>query len=453
MKKDFLWGASTSAYQVEGGWNEDGKGLSVQDIKKVSNTISDFKTAVDHYHAYKEDIELFRELGLRAYRFSISWARILPAGTGEINQQGIEFYNKLINELLAAHIEPIVTMYHFDLPAELEKKGGWNNRETIAAFEEYCAILFENFSGRVKYWLTINEQNMMILASSAVLEGKKELQQSFQESHHMFVAQAKVIANFHKNYRGKIGPAPNIAFINPATDAPEDNLAAQNFSALRNWLFLDVPIYGVYNHQAQSILEQLEINIIWEDGDAELLKAGIADFIGLNYYTTNTVSAFFETVNKDGDQQSGFDLPNYFQSKRNTHLEKTEFGWEIDPIGFRLTLHEVYSRYRLPILITENGIGGEDYLKNGEIQDNYRITYLRRHIKQMEQAIKEGVSVLGYCPWSVLDLVSTHEGMKKRYGFIYVNRTDTELLDLKRYKKASFYWYQQVIRNGGLEDE
>ncbi len=449
--REFLWGAATSAYQVEGAWNEDGKGLSVQDVKKIPAGTSNFQVAMDHYHHFIEDVQLFKELGLKAYRFSIAWTRIFPEGDGQVNQEGLDFYGELIDELLAADIEPIVTVYHFDLPQKLAEKGGWHNRETITAFENYCQTLFEAFGERVKYWLTINEQNMMVLASSAVLSGKKSEKQNYQENHHMLVAQAKVMKAYHDgNYPGMIGPAPNITYVNPFSCKPEDVLAAQNFSALRNWLFLDVPALGYYNHQAVAIMKKLGVFPEIEPEDLVAFREGQADFIALNYYSTNTVAEYKgREETPDQDQQTGFQLPGYFQAEKNPHLKDTEFGWEIDPVGFRITLHEVYSRYHLPLMITENGIGGRDELVDGEVHDEYRIAYLEDHISEMEKAMDEGVDVIGYCPWSALDVISTHEGIEKRYGFVYVNRTDTELLDLKRYKKESFYWYQKVIKNGG----
>lgn len=453
MEKEFLWGASTSAYQVEGGWDADGKGPSVQDVKAIPAGTSDFKVAADHYHRYKEDIALFKELGLTAYRFSIAWTRIFPQGEGAVNQAGLDFYDQLIDELLANGIEPIVTVYHFDLPQALEAKGGWHNRETISAFVRYCEILFEHFGDKVKYWLTINEQNMMILASSAVLSGKKSLQQNFQENHHMLVAQAQVMKRYHDmKLPGKIGPAPNIAFINPASSKPEDVAAAQVFNAFRNWLFLDMPVFGHYNHQVWHVLETLGAAPEFAPGDEEILKSGKPDFIAFNYYSTNTVKAYPHTgeLTEDGDQQSGFGLPGFFESTPNPYLDTTEFGWEIDPLGFKTTIHELYSRYHLPLLVTENGLGGKDELVEGQVHDQYRIDYLDAHIKQLQEAKKEGADVFGYCPWSAIDLISTHEGIAKRYGFIYVNRTDDELLDLKRYKKDSFAWYQEVIKNGGV---
>lgn len=452
---DFLWGAATSAYQVEGAWNEDGKGPSVQDVREVVENTSDFKVAADHYHHMKEDIALFAELGLKTYRFSIAWSRVIPDGDGEVNEKGLAFYSELIDECHKHGIEPLVTVYHFDLPAKLEEKGGWANRATIAAFTRYCTILFDHLGDRVKYWLTINEQNMMILAGAAVGTGQRSFKELFQENHHMLVAQAQVMRDYHAgNYPGKIGPAPNIALVYPETDHPADIRAAQNMDALRNWLFLDPAVFGVYNHLALKILKELGATPEFEEGDAEILKAGTCDFIAFNYYNSMTVAAspLVEAEVSGGDQQSGFALPGFFKMVSNKNLDKTEFGWEIDPEGFRSTANEIYSRYRKPLVVTENGLGGRDVLEaDGRIHDDYRIDYLQKHIAQMQLAMDDGVELFGYCPWSAIDLISTHEGIRKRYGFIYVNRSDFDLKDLKRYKKDSFYWYQKVIQTNGAD--
>lgn len=449
MKENFLWGASTSAYQIEGAWNEGGKAPSVQDVKTVPKGTTDFTVAIDHYHHFKEDIQLFKELGLKAYRFSISWSRVMP--NGQVNEEGITFYESLIDELISQGIKPIVTVFHFDLPVYVAEKGGWENRETIAEFSKYCQLLFERFGEKVPYWQTINEQNVMALAGSVIGTSNKTFKEKFQENHHMLVAQALVTKLFHEQgYPGKIGPAPNIASVYPATDKPEDQLAALYMSALRNWLFLDVAVYGTYNHNAWHLLESIDAAPVVTEEDRAILSSGICDYIAFNYYNTMTVSAYYEKENKI-DQQSGFGIPGFFQSVENKHLPLTEFGWPIDPVGFRFTLNEIYSRYKLPVLITENGIGAKDTLTvDGKIHDNYRIDYLQEHIKQMELTIKDGVEIIGYCPWSAIDLVSTHEGIEKRYGFIYVNRTDESLLDLARYRKDSFYWYKDVIKRNGL---
>lgn len=449
--KNFLWGASTSAYQVEGGWNADGKGPSVQDVKDIPAGTTDFKVAVDHYHRFAEDVKLFKELGLKAYRFSIAWSRVMP--NGKVNPEGIKFYRNLINLLKENQIEPIVTVFHFDLPAEIDRAGGWENRETIQQFADYCDVLFENFGQDVKYWQTINEQNVMALAGSVIGTSQKSMREKFQENHHMLVAQALVTKHYHEHgYPGKIGPAPNIASVYAASDRPADQLAALNMSALRNWLFLDVAVYGRYNHNAWHILESIGATPVVTETDREILATGTCDYIAFNYYNTMTVAAYFAKENKI-DQQSGFGIPGFFQTVTNEHLPLTEFGWPIDPQGFRFTLNEIYSRYHLPVLITENGIGAHDELtEDHQIHDQYRIDYQKQHIQQMELAIQDGVEVIGYCPWSAIDLISTHEGMQKRYGFIYVNRTDDELKDLARYKKDSFNWYQRVIEHNGIVD-
>jgi len=456
--RNFLWGASTSAYQVEGAWNEDGKGLSVIDVAKYPEGTSDFKVASDHYHRYKEDIALFAEMGLKAYRFSIAWTRIYPNGTGEINQKGIDFYNNLINELLSYNIEPIVTMYHFDLPYALQQKGGWSNRETIDAFENYARTLFKYFGDRVKYWLTINEQNMMILYGSVIgivnpnIENpKKEL---YQQNHHMFLAQAKAINLCHEMCpNAEIGPAPNIAYVYPASSKPEDILAAQNFSSIRNWLYLDMPVFGRYNSVAWSYMEEEGCTPIIQEGDMEILESAKPDFIAFNYYSTVTVAennSNASAENSIGDQQITIGEPGFYRGVANPYLGKTQFGWEIDPIGFRITLRELNDRYNLPLLVTENGLGAYDKLEEGDvINDDYRIEFLRKHIEQARLAISDGVNLIGYCPWSAIDLVSTHQGFSKRYGFIYVNRDEFDLKDLRRIKKKSFYWYKNVIATNG----
>ncbi|MDM5463023.1 glycoside hydrolase family 1 protein [Bacillus cereus] len=455
FKKDFLWGASTSAYQVEGAYNEDGKGLSVQDVKVIPEGTSDFTVCSDHYHHFKEDVKLFSELGLKVYRFSIAWTRILPNGTGEVNEKGITFYSNLIDELLKHDIVPLITMYHFDLPYELEKKGGWSNRATIDAFVTYCEILFERFGDRVKNWLTINEQNMMILHGQAVgtsIVSQKEL---YQQNHHMLLAEAKVTNLCHEMIRdAKIGPAPNISYVYPKTCKPNDIIAAQNCNAIRNWLYLDMAVYGRYNNIAWNFMKSKNIEPVILEGDMEILSSSKPDYIAFNYYSSITVSEYDENfvIDEAADQQIEVGEEGFFMGDDNEHLELTDFGWEIDPIGFRVTLREVNDRYNFPIIVTENGIGAYDKVdEDGSVQDHYRIDYLKKHIEQMELAIADGVDVIGYCPWAAIDLISTHQGFRKRYGFIYINRDEDDLKDLKRIKKQSFYWYKEVISSNGKE--
>ncbi|EOP53729.1 glycoside hydrolase family 1 protein [Bacillus nitratireducens] len=455
FKKDFLWGASTSAYQVEGAYNEDGKGLSVQDVKVIPEGTSDFKVCSDHYHQFKEDVKLFSELGLKVYRFSIAWTRILPNGTGEVNEKGITFYSNLIDELLKHDIVPLITMYHFDLPYELEKKGGWSNRATIDAFVTYCEILFERFGDRVKNWLTINEQNMMILHGQAIGTSILSQKELYQQNHHMLLAEAKVTNLCHEMIRdAKIGPAPNISYVYPKTCKPNDIIAAQNCNAIRNWLYLDMAVYGRYNNIAWNFMKSKNIEPVILEGDMEILSSSKPDYIAFNYYSSITVSEYDENfvIDDAGDQQIEVGEEGFFMGDDNEHLELTDFGWEIDPIGFRVTLREVNDRYNLPIIVTENGIGAYDKVdEDGSVQDHYRIDYLKKHIEQMELAIADGVDVIGYCPWAAIDLISTHQGFRKRYGFIYINRDEDDLKDLKRIKKQSFYWYKEVISSNGKE--
>ena len=462
--KDFLWGASTSAYQVEGANLEDGKGPSCQDVKTVPEGTSDLTVCADQYHHYKEDVALMAEMGFKVYRFSISWSRIIPQGTGAVNPKGIEYYNNLIDECLKYDMVPLVTMFHFDMPAALDERGSWSNPESVDWFVNFSRVMFENFGDRVKYWLTINEQNMLtlvgpLIGTLTIPEGTENvIKEIYQQNHHMLVAQAKAMALCHEMLPGaKIGPAPNISLVYAATCKPEDVLAAQNFNAIRNWLYLDMAVYGKYNNLVWAYLEENDATPVFAEGDAEALANGHPDFIGFNYYSTATVeySGSDDIAKQGGDQQSGTNIPGMFKEYANPNLPRTEFNWEIDPVGYRNTLREVYSRYRLPIIITENGLGAYDTLtEDGKVHDQYRINYLRTHIEQMRLAISDGVEMMGYCPWSAIDLISTHEGMRERYGFIYVDRDEFELRTMKRYRKDSFYWYKQVIESNGenLED-
>jgi len=457
--KDFLWGASTSAYQVEGANREDGKGPSVQDVKKVPDGTSELDVCADHYHRYREDIALMAEMGFKEYRFSIAWTRILPQGTGDINPKGIAYYDDLINACLEHHIEPVVTIYHFDLPAALAEKGGWSRRESVDEFVAYCRVLFEHYGDRVKYWLTINEQNMLTMMGEAIGTARldpnvSKLKQLYQDNHHMLLAQARVMKLLHEMVPGaKVGPAPNISLVYPKTCKPADVLAAQNFNAIRNWLYLDMAVWGLYNPQVWAWLEQNDALPDIRPGDMEEMKAGKPDFIAFNYYGTATVEAPDGTEKDFGDRPKKGDrigIPGMYALTGNGHLPLTAFGWEIDPEGFRATLREIYSRYHLPMIITENGLGAYDKLEaDGTVHDGYRIDFLREHIRQMQLAITDGCEVFGYSPWSAIDLISTHEGIVKRYGFIYVNRDEFDMKDLKRIRKDSFYWYKKVIASNG----
>ena len=461
--KDFLWGASTSAYQVEGGWDADGKSPSIIDMCKHPEGTADFKVASDFYHHYKEDLRLMHEMGLKAYRFSIAWTRVIPDGVGAVNEKGLAFYEDVIDTCREYGIEPIVTMYHFDLPYCLEEQGGWNNRDTIDAFVEYVKVLFARFGKKVTYWLTINEQNTMILHPGAIgtpkggtLPTKKEL---YQQNHHLMLAQARVMKLCHEMCpNGKIGPALNTTAMYPETCKPEDSIAAHNWESIRCWNFLDVAVFGRYNRLAFSYLEDRDIAPVVLLEDADILKGANPDFIAINYYSTATIAESKNDASdvsaRAGDQQIMLGEKGVYRAAENPYVGKTPYGWVVDPVGLRMTLRKVCERYDLPILITENGIGAPDKLeKDGKIHDDYRISYLKAHVEQIQMAITDGVQMLGYCPWSAIDVVSTHQGYGKRYGFIYVDRDEFDLKGMKRYPKDSYYWYQKVIELNGLPEK
>lgn len=455
----FLWGASTSAYQVEGAWDEDGKSPSIIDMYEHPAGYADFTVASDHYHHFAEDIALFAKMGLKAYRFSISWTRILPQGTGEVNPAGVEHYRAVIAECRKYGIEPVVTMYHFDLPWCLEQQGGWLNRATIDAFENYARVLFTEYGSEVKYWLTINEQNTMILHPGAIglpkggqLPSRKDL---YQMNHHMMLAQARVMKLCHVLCpQAKIGPALNLTAMYPETCRPEDAIAAHNWEVLRCWNFADVPVFGQYHPLAMRYLEDRGLTPEIQPEDWNTLAGAKPDFIAMNYYSTATIAASrgdaSDVSARAGDQQIMLGEEGVYRAAENPYVGKTQYGWVVDPTGFRYTLRKVCERYHLPILITENGIGAPDKLEaDGSVHDPYRSEFYEKHLHAMREAITDGVDMLGYCPWAAVDVVSTHQGYAKRYGFIYVDRDEQDLRDLRRYPKDSFYWYQKTIAENG----
>lgn len=348
------------------------------------------------------------------------------------------------------------------MPYILEEKGGWANRETIAAFLEYATVVFKEYGAKVEYWLTINEQNTMILHPGAIgvpengkLPSKKEL---FQMNHHVLLAQAKVIQVYHElKLPGKIGPAINLTAMYQATAAPDDAIAAHNWETLRGWSFLDVVVRGKYNYLFDQYLRDRALYPSVNEGDFDILKLGTPDFIAINYYSTATIAASkndgTDRSARAGDQQIMLGEEGVYRAAENPYVDKTPYGWVVDPTGLRLTLRKLFDRYDLPVLITENGYGMMDQLNSdGNIDDIDRIDYLSSHIRAIQEAITDGVQVFGYLPWSAIDVVSTHQGFNKRYGFVYVDRTDDNLRELKRIPKASFDWYQKVIKQNGLDE-
>lgn len=445
--KDFIWAASTSSWQFEGKMEQDLKGLSIQDVKE--NRIAD-SICSDHLHHVEEDVDLLKELGVNAYRFSISWSRILPSGTGEINQAGLDFYKDLIFRLKQAGIKPIVTMYHDDLPFALYQKGGWKNRKTVEAFVEYAKLLLTEFKEDVDFWQPICEQN--ILVAEWIAEEKMTLKEIYQMNHHLFLAQAEAVRLCHElGCKGKIGPALNLVEIYPVSSDPEDVLAAKTMELIRNWFYLDVACYGEYPLQIIRLLKELDACPDFMPEDKEILKSGRVDMISFSHYTSVTVKAHQQAGYRDlTNMKYGFNLPGYFEIVPNPALVKSEFAYEEDPLGARLILLNVSERYRKPILIIQRGLGLNEHLEeDGQIHDEKRIRYLKSQIEQLQLAFAMGANVIGYCTWSAFDLMSTSNGYKKRYGLIYVDRTDEDPKQCRRVAKDSYKWFKKVVYSNG----
>lgn len=467
----FLWGGATAANQCEGAYDVDGRGLANVDVVPIGSDrfpiiagkkkMFDFeegyfypaKTSIDHYHRYKEDIALLAEMGFKTYRLSIAWTRIFPKGDEtEPNEAGLAFYEDLFKECRKYGIEPLVTITHFDCPMHLIKEyGGWRNRHMVGFYENLCRTIFTRFKGLVQYWLTFNEINMILHAPfmGAGLyfeEGENETQVKYQAAHHELVASALATKIAHEiDPKNKVGCMLAAGQYYPNTCHPADYWEAMKQDR-ENYFFIDVQARGAYPAYALKQLEREGVVIEMADGDLELLRDHTVDFISFSYYSSRVSSADPAVQ----EQTAG----NIFASIKNPYLEASEWGWQIDPLGLRITLNAIYDRYQKPMFIVENGLGAVDTPdETGYVADDYRIAYLREHIKAMNAAINEdGVELLGYTTWGCIDLVSAGTGeMKKRYGFIYVDRDNDGNGTLKRSKKKSFDWYKQVIASQGTE--
>lgn len=477
--KGFLWGGATAANQVEGAYDVGGKGMSTSDYAaykdpyatgKVDNftfnvtskELNEYKEneanflfpkrwGIDFYNRYEEDIALYAEMGFKTFRLSISWARIFPTGMeSEPNEEGLAFYDKVFDECAKYGIEPLVTMSHYEMPIALtEKYNGWASRELIPLFENYARVLFNRYKSKVKYWITFNEMNMnlnSLYTGAGILEDlidpEKKLEVTYQASHHQFLASAlSVKAAREIMPTAKIGCMINQIESYALTTKPEDQLQALKSNQL-NMFYPDVQTRGEYPSFMARYFADNDITIKMEQGDEEILKEGKVDYVAISYYMSHVTEA-----REDASELAGsFDSPI-----KNEYLQLSQWDWPIDPIGLRISLMKLYDRYEVPLFICENGLGAKDEItEDGKIHDDYRIDYIRQHVEQMKEAIKDGVDLMGYTTWGCIDLISCGTSqMTKRYGFIYVDQDDQGNGSLTRYRKDSFNWYKKVIETNG----
>lgn len=468
---NFLWGGATAANQCEGGFDRDGRGLANVDLmphgedrwKVAVGAMKMFEVDSNYFYPghdaikmidyYKEDIAMFAEMGFKTYRLSIAWSRIYPMGDElEPNEQGLQFYENLFKECRKYNIEPLVTITHFDCPIHLTKEyGSWKNREMIVFYERLCRTLFTRYKGLVKYWLTFNEVNMILhapfMAAGVFIEEEEDANQvKYQAIHHELVASALATKIAHEiDPENKVGCMLAAGNYYPYTPNPDDVFDAM-MKDRDNLFFIDVQSRGSYPNYAWKRMEQLGVKLELEPNDLKLLQDNTVDFISFSYYSSRTTSVDPKVM----EQTEG----NAFKSIKNPYLTESEWGWQIDPLGFRITLNSLYDRYQKPLFVVENGLGAYDKIEaDGSIQDDYRIEYLAAHIKAMKDAIElDGVEVLGYTSWGCIDLVSASTGeMSKRYGYIYVDKDDDGNGTYKRIPKKSFYWYQHLIETNGSE--
>lgn len=476
----FLWGGAVAANQVEGAWNVGGKGPSVADVAtyKPNVDVKAYKThmsissesikkamedpdptyyakrrGIDFYHRYKEDLALFAEMGFKSFRLSIAWTRIFPTGEEtEPNEEGIAFYVDVLKEMRRLNIEPIVTLSHYEMPLNLATKyNGWTDRICIEYFVRFCKVCFERFGPYVKYWLNFNEVDSIIrhpFITGGIIPDlcgeKGELACCYQGIHHQFVAAAMAAKMLHEMWpEAMMGCMLTKLMTYPRTCAPEDVLATQKKN-LENMFYSDVMVFGEYPKLILRDLEKRGFEIKMEPGDLEIIKEGTVDYVSFSYYMSMT-----ESVDPNAERTPG----NTVLGVKNPYLESSDWGWQVDPVGLHVSLIELYDRYKKPLFIVENGIGAKDKVEeDGSIHDPYRIEYFRRHFKEMEKAIDDGVELLGYTSWAPIDLVSASTNqMSKRYGFIYVDCDDMGNGTMNRSRKDSFYWYQKVIATNGKD--
>ncbi len=439
--KGMKWGTATASYQIEGATNEDGRGISIWDTfsktpgRVVNGDNGDI--ACDSYHRYEEDVELMKELGIDVYRFSVAWPRIFPDGTGEVNQKGLDYYHRLVDKLLENGIEPMCTLYHWDLPQALQDNGGWNNRETIDAFVNYAELMFKEFDGKIKHWLTLNEPWCISFLSNYIgvhAPGNRDLQLATQISHHLLVAHGRTVKKFREiGIEGQIGFAPNTTWLEPYSTRQEDIDACNREIGWYIEWFMDPVFKGTYPKFMLDWFKKKGVELEIQDGDMEDIHQPV-DFLGINYYTGHIARY------KENEGLLDWELVEM-------NYDRTDIGWPIFPEGFYNVLMRIKDSYGdIPIYITENGSCYNDEPENGRVRDSGRIHYLQQHLTALSRAIASGVNVKGYITWSLMDNFEWAEGYTMRFGIVHVNyRT------LERTKKDSYYWYKQTIANNWFE--
>lgn len=471
--ENFLWGGAMAANQCEGAYQEDGKGLSVADVltagsktepRRLTREIREglyypSHRGIDFYHRYREDIALLAEMGFKSFRMSIAWTRIYPNGDDEeANEAGLRFYDAVFDELHRYGIEPIVTIYHNDMPLAVSRRyQGFVSRKTIELYARFCETIFRRYKGKVKYWLTFNELNAChqpFLGTGGVgyygdYEGpafgvKDDPQLRFQGLHHMLLASARVVRLAHEidpDYR--VGCMLNQMITYPYSCDPQDILAVEKANEFNLDIVGDVQCRGAYPYFYDAFLRENGVSLGWEPEDAQTLRDGCVDFYAFSYYATNCLSA-----GRSLELAAG----NLYTGGKNPYLKTSEWGWQIDADGLYYALNRLYARYRKPLMVVENGLGAVDTVEDGRVHDPYRIAYLREHIKAMKRAVEHGVDLLGYTSWGCIDLISASDGtISKRYGYIYVDLDEKGEGSLKRVRKDSFYWYRRVIASNGEE--
>jgi len=470
--ENFLWGGATAANQYEGGWNQGGKGESLPDHMRggsrteprqidaelVEGALYPSHEATDFYGHVEQDIALFAEMGMKVFRMSINWTRIFPTGMEtEPNEDGLAFYDRVFDELRKHGIEPLVTISHYELPyALVEKYNGWASRDLIDLFMRYATCVMDRYADKVTYWLTFNEINVAALPFGAALSlgllqgftGKfdetiGDIPTRYQALHHQLVASARIVKYAHENHpQCKMGNMDCFITSYPATCDPADILANQAEMRKVNWYCSDVQVRGAYPAFAKRFWAENGIELDIAEGDLETLAEGTVDFYTFSYYMSSVVGTHDDMQFAEGNMTFG---------GKNPYLKASEWGWQIDPTGLRYTLNEIYDRYEIPLMVVENGMGAIDTVdEDGRIRDTYRMEYLAGHVEAMAEAVADGVDLLGYTWWGPIDIVSAGTGeMRKRYGFIYVDKHDDGTGDLGRIKKDSFYYYQKVIATNG----